>query len=326
MNSNGWVRFRRVVLLMVSGCLLVPGALVRAQEYPARAVNLVVPQSAGGQADILARVLAEQMSKLLNQPVTVLNRDGAAGTIGVTAVKEAAADGYTIGFGTQGPFTIQPQLRKALRYAVDDFEFLCQTNTSVLVVVVGPNSSYLSLKELLDAARKAPGTITMGSIGVGSGPHLVGEAIAQKAEVKFNHIPFRSIPDLNAQLIGGGIDVMVTTPTLLETYKTVRPLAVAAAQRLPSHPDVPLLSQLGFVRGTVPGFMGVYGPKGLQTGVSTRLRQACDAAAHAPNFVATSDRLGSPAQYADNTAYSQKITQDLSAMTELMRALAIKPE
>lgn len=297
-----------------------------AQEFPAKPVSVVVPMSPGGQADVVARNLAEQMGKHLQQSFIVVNRDGAAGTLGVAAVKNAAPDGYTIGFGTQGPFTIQPQLRKSMQYGVNDFEFICQTNVSVLIIAVSPKSPYGSLKELIDAARKAPGTVTLGSVGVGSGPHLIGEAIAQEAGVKFNHIPFRSIGDLNTQLIAGGIDVTVTTPALLESFKVVRALAVAGNHKLAAHPEVPLLKDLGYKRGSVAGFMGLYAPKGIPAPASARLRQACAAASRSESFIALSERLASPAQYAESNAYSQSIRQDMNAMGELIRSLAIKPE
>jgi tripartite-type tricarboxylate transporter receptor subunit TctC len=314
-------------LACVAAILLVASAgQASGQEFPSRPVTIIVPMSAGGQADILGRTLAEQMGRTLQQSVVVLNRDGAAGTVGVGAVKNAPPDGHTIGFGSQGPFSVQPQLRKSLPYSLEDFEFICQTNTLVLVLATSPKSPFTSLKELVDAARKAPGTVTMGSIGVGSGPHLIGEGIASEAGVKFNHIPFRSIGDLNTQLIAGGIDATVTTPALLASQKTVRALAVSGDHRLPSHPEVPLLKELGYRRGAVPGFLGVYAPKGIPPAALARLRQACSVAVQSEAFVTASERLNSPAQHADGGAYAQSVREDRKTMGDLIQALGIQPE
>ncbi|MDQ6680342.1 MAG: tripartite tricarboxylate transporter substrate binding protein, partial [Pseudomonadota bacterium] len=214
--------------VLCSLCAMLGTGSARSEDlYPSKPVTIVVPQSAGSQADLLVRVLAEQLGSSLHQHFIVNNREGAAGTIGVAAVKQARPDGYTLGYGAQGAFTIQPNLRKSMPYDVNDFEFICQSNTITLVVAVGPQSPFKSLSELIEAARKSPGTITLGSVGIGSGPHLVGESIALEAGVKFNHIPFKSIGDLNTQLIAGSIDFTVTTPTLLVTFqkRNVRALA-----------------------------------------------------------------------------------------------------
>ena len=325
MSINSFIPTVRALFAVAAslGLTILPAV---AQEFPSKVVSIVVPMSAGGQADILARSLAQEMGKYLHQGVVVVNRDGAAGTLGVAAVKNAAPDGYTIGFGTQGPFTIQPQLRKSMQYEVDDFEFVCETNIGVLIVAVSPKSPFGSLKELIEAARRAPGTITLGSVGVGSGPHLIGEAIALESGVKFNHIPFRSIGDLNVQLIGGGIDLTVTTPALLASYKNVRALAVSGSAKLPSHPEVPLLKDLGYKRASVPGFMGVYAPKGIPAPASARLRQACAAASRSEPFITVSERLASPVHYAEGSVYGQSIRQDKNAMADLVRSLMIKPE
>jgi tripartite-type tricarboxylate transporter receptor subunit TctC len=313
---------RAAALALTVGAL--SAGVASAQEaYPAKPVTLVVPQSAGGPVDVLARSFADQLGKLLRQTIIVSNRDGAAGTIGVEAVKQAAPDGYTLGYGTQGPFTIQPNLRKVMRYTTDDFEFVCQTNDLVPIVVVSLKSPYRSLKELIDAARKAPGTITLGSVGIGSGPHIIGEGLALDAGVQFNHIPFRSFGDLNTQLIAGAIDFTVTSPT---PRNDVRPLAATGGKRLSTHPDLPLLKELGYKRGALPGLIGLYAPKGTAPAALARLRQACSAAVNSEPFKAASESIAAVRQFADSPQYTENVKQDMRSMTELMQALAVKPE
>lgn len=295
-------------------------------RYPAKPVTLVVPFTVGSQVDVLVRTLSEQFTRALNQPFTVQNRDGAGGILAVASVAQAAPDGYTLGYGTQGPFTIQPNLRKDLQYKISDVEFVCQTNSGSLVVAVGPKSPYRSLRDLIEAARKAPGKLTYASVGVGTGPHLIAEAIALEAKVSFTHVPFRSVPDMTAQFVNGTVDFIVTTPILLSANKEVRGLAVAGTQRLKTFPDIPLLSDLDFKRSSVPAYLGLYAPKGTPGEVLAALRQVCPEAANAEAFKKVSDSIASPVDYADGAQYTRNVLQDQRFMSELINALGIKAE
>jgi len=311
------------------GVFLLGGALSPSyaqQAYPAKPVTLVVPFAVGSQVDLLVRTLSEQFSKALNQPFVVLNRDGAGGIIAVASVAQAMPDGYTLGYGTQGPFTIQPNLRKDLQYKVGDFEFICQSNTTSLIVAVGSKSPFSTLRELVDAARKAPGTLSFASVGVGTGPHLIAESLALEAGVKFNHIPYRSIADMTAQFVGGTVDFIVTTPILLTSRKDVRALAVAGTQRLNTHPLVPLLKELEFKRSSLPGYVGLYAPKGVPASATAVLRKACPGAVNSEPFRKASESIASAVEYADSVEYTQNVVQDLRSMTDLITALGIKPE
>ena len=309
---------------LMLGCALSPAHAQ--QAYPAKPVTLVVPFAVGSQVDLLVRTLSEQFSKALNQPFVVLNRDGAGGIIAVASVAQATPDGYTLGYGTQGPFTIQPNLRKDLQYKIGDFEFICQSNTTSLIVAVGPKSPYTTLRELVEAARKSPGTLSFASVGVGTGPHLIAESLALEAGVKFNHIPFRSIADMTAQFVGGTVDFIVTTPILLTSRKDVRALAVAGTQRLNTHPQVPLLKELDFKRSSLPGYVGLYAPKGVPASATAVLRKACPGAINSEPFKKASQSIASPVEYADSAEYTQNVTQDLRSMTDLITAIGIKPE
>ena len=321
MNPNSRTCFALRTLWAVLSIAALTGVATAQDTYPSKPVTIVVGQSPGGPADLLIRSLSGQLSQSLKQPVVVLNRDGAAGTIAVEAVKRAAPDGYTLGFGTQGPFTVQPHLRKVMLYSADDFEFVCQTNNFVTVVAVSLNSRYQTLRELVDAARKAPGTITLGSVGIGSGPHILGEGIALDAGVKFNHIPFRSPVELNAQIIGGTIDFTVTTPR-----SDLRPLAAVGGARLGILPDVPSLKELGYKRGQVPGFTGIFASKGVPATALALVRQACAAAVNSETFKTVSERIVAPRQYADSTEYTENIKLDMRSMTEILGAMGVKPE
>ena len=294
--------------------------------YPARPVTIIVPFSAGAQIDLLARPLAEHLAKTLGRPFVILNRDGASGMIGVEAVAKSKPDGYTLGYGPQGQFTIQSNLRQNMRYKVDQFDFLCQTNSGVFVVATGPNSRFKSLAELVEAARKEPGKISFGSGGHATAPHLIAESIALEAGVKFNHIPFRNVSDMYAQVLAGTVDFAVSTPVFLNTRKDINGLAVVGEQRLASNPDIPLLKELNYKRSTMPGYIGLYAPKGMPAAAIAALRKACPGAVDSAQFRRASETIATPVQYADAPEYSASIQRDLLYMAELLNVLGIKPE
>jgi tripartite-type tricarboxylate transporter receptor subunit TctC len=317
---------RCAAALFTAAMTLVPSLAHAQAPYPAKPVQLVVPFATGSQVDLLVRTLSEQLSKTLNQPFVVVNRDGAGGILAVASVAQAAPDGYTLGYGTQGPFTIQPLLRKDLRYKIDDFDFVCQTNTGSLVVAVGPKSPYKSLKELIEAARKAPGTLSYASVGVGTGPHLVAEAISLESGVRFTHVPYRSVADMTAQFVNGTVDFIVTTPILLTSRKDVRGLAIAGPHRLTAPADVPTLAELDFKRSAVPAYLGMYAPKGIPASAIAALRGVCPTAANNEAFRKASDSIATPVDYADGNTYTRNVLQDQRNMSDLIGTLGIKPE
>ncbi len=317
---------RRALLGLVSALAAGGGAALAQEAYPARSVTIIVPFTAGSLPDVLARALSEQLSKAMGQPFVVANRDGAGGVIGVEGVARSKPDGYTLGFGPQGQFTIQPGVRKDLKYKTADFEFLCQTNSSYLVVAVGARSPYNSLAELLDAARKSPGKISFGSPGTATGPHLVAESIALEAGVKFLHVPFRSAGDMLTQVLGGTVDFVVTSPGFVTTRKDTKGFAVVAHERLATNPGIPTLNDLGFKRSTLPGFIGLYAPQGMPQVASDALRKACTGAVGSEAFKLVSEKVATPAFHADGPIYSATIKQDLKTMGDLLSAVGIQPE
>lgn len=324
MHSCSDLLSRRVIAVACLG--LAPGLAGAQDAYPNKAVTIVVNQSPSAPADMLGRALAEQFGKLLGQSFIVMNRDGAGGAIGVEAVKRSAADGYTLGYGTQSAFSIQPHMRKTIGYEANDFEFICQTSSFVTVLAVGARSQYRSLQDIIEAANKAPGTITIGSMGVGSATHIIGEALARDTGVELNRIPYRNPGDLVTQLISGDVDLGVMSPVLVANNKDVRAVAVLANDKQAAFADVPLLKDLGYTRSEVPILVGLYAPKGTPAPALARLREACTVAVESEAFKRMSDTLGVERLYADMPAYTENIQQDIRSMNELIPQLGITPE
>ena len=310
-------------------CLLSATAPVRAQEaFPSRPITLVVPLSAGSQVDILGRAFADAMGRASNQPVLVLNREGAATTIGVEAVARAKPDGYTIGFGPDGAFVVQPNLNQALPYKTDDLEFICQTNSAMFLFMVGPQSPYRSMADLIEAARRAPGKLNFGTAGVATAMHLLAESVGTEAGVKFNHVPFRSIGDLVVQTLNGTLDFTVSVPNMLNanSAKGMRALAISGDGKVPNLPALPLLRDLGFKLAAPASVIGMYAPKGLPAEALGWLRNACARAVESPGFTSTSAKTLTAVDYADGTAYGRAIAQGSRAAGELLKKIEIKTQ
>jgi len=235
-----------------------------AQGYPTKPVKIVVPFTAGSATDILARVVGDQLSKSLGQPFVIENKPGAGGILGTQLAKDAAPDGYTLIAAGSGPFGINPGVYKSLPYdPVRDFEPIGNIVLTPQAIVVGAQSPYKSIKDLVAAARGKPGQLSFGSLGNGSTSHLTMEAFQSAAGVKLNHIPFKGSSDAQTQIIGGNVDMMSdTVPGVLAQVKAgkLRALGVAIPQRSPYLPDVPTLDEQGYKGFESVGWIGLAAP------------------------------------------------------------------
>lgn len=317
----------RIAQLLAIGALCLTAGGVGAQEaYPARPINMVVPFTAGSQPDILARGFADGLARLGGQPVVVINRDGAGGTIAVESVARANPDGYTIGFGPAGQFVLQPHIRRDLGYRLDSFEFFCRTNSTGFVIAVGQNSPFTTLAQLLDAARKAPGKLNFGSAGHATVPHLVGESVAMAAGVSFTHVPFKNIGDMYLQAMNGTLDFISSTPTALASTRGMRGLAVTQDSRLTAYPDIPTFSELGMGQINSPGLttLGIYAPRGVPALVSTFLRGICPKVLDQPAAKSAADKTLTPVTYLDGPAHAASLQQDFARVGALLGHVGIK--
>jgi len=248
---------RKMLRRMAAGLvgLLAAPAGVRAQgAFPTQPIRLVVPFSAGGTADVLARLVATQLQTRYGYTVVVENRTGAAGNIGAMLVAKAPPDGHTLVLGTIGihaAYTIYRNLgydpAKDLRPVIVLGEVPC-------VLVVNPDLPIHSLDQFVAFAKANPDKLTYGSAGVGASTHLVGELFQQAANVKLRHVPYRGSSMAMTDLMGGQISAMfeqVTTAAPIAEAGKIRALGVTSLQRSAAMADVPTISELAF-----PGFAG----------------------------------------------------------------------
>jgi tripartite-type tricarboxylate transporter receptor subunit TctC len=293
------------IVALISFALSVPIA-ASAQGQTPRNIELIIPFPAGGVTDLVARMLAEGLSKDLGQPFVVVNRDGAGGTIGATATALAAPDGSTLGFSAMGVITGRPHLRSDLRYNVQSFDYICQVSVTPTVIVVSPESPVRSLKDLFDRARQTPDKLTYGHPGPGSIPHLQMLDLSARVGVSLTSVPFRGDAPARNALMGNHIDVQMAGDA--GGVGNMRPLAIIARDRIPILPDVPTTNELGFGEGFATPF-GLYAPKGVPAAMLTRFRKACADTVASQSFRAAMTKSGQTIEYFDGPDFAARMEQ-----------------
>jgi tripartite-type tricarboxylate transporter receptor subunit TctC len=246
------------------------------QPYPSKPIQLVVAYPAGGGTDILARVISTELAKMLDQPIVVLNRPGASGAIGTTAVARAKPDGYTLLLDT-GNVTLRPAVDPTTGFSSKDFVPVALVTESALALVVPQSLPVASLSELLDYSRSHPGTINYASTGHGSPQNVMGELLKKRAGVDWQQVTYQggapALLDLNA----GRVHVMFSNPVPLMPYlkgKKLHALAVTSKDRLPGLDNVPTMSEQGQNDFVVSFWNGFLAPAGTPAPVVKKLSDA----------------------------------------------------
>jgi tripartite-type tricarboxylate transporter receptor subunit TctC len=274
---------------MVAGTLAMRPFAARAQtsgSYPDRPITLVVPYAPGGGNDVLARAVAEPMSKSLGQPVVIENRGGAGGSVGTRQVAKAAPDGYTLGLGGTGTLAIDPTLYPNVGYDPrKDFAPVGLIATSPLIVLVNHSVPAHNVQELIALAKAQPGRLNYASAGVGSGIHLGTVLFAETAGIALTHIPYKGSGPALTDLLGGHVQIYVSSlPPAVGLVKEgkLRALGVTGLKRSASFPDLPTVAEQG-----LPGFeavlhYGIVAPAGTPRPIVEKLNAALRAALDDP--------------------------------------------
>jgi tripartite-type tricarboxylate transporter receptor subunit TctC len=254
--------------------VLAAGLASAQQAYPARQVRIVVPFPPGGTSDILARTIGARLSEPLGQPVVVENRPGAGGNIAADYVAKSPPDGYTLIMGTSS-LAISQSLYKKLTYElVKDFAPITQAVNYANLLVVHPSAGVSNVNELLALARAKPGSLSYGTAGNGTPPHMTGELFKAYTSVNILHIPYKGGAPAIADLVAGQIPMMFdNVPPLLPHVRSgrIKALAVTSLGRVPVLPDVPSLHELGLKDFDAVGWNGLLAPAGTPREIVGRL-------------------------------------------------------
>lgn len=261
--------------------LSLPGISFAQDKYPSHPVTLIVPQPAGGDADVFCRSLQAKMQEVLGQPVVIDNRAGAAGNIGTAVGAKAAPDGYTVTFVNQSTMALNPHLYPSTGYSISQFEPVSHLASIDLLICAHPSVPAKNLKEFLELARKAPGRYNYGTAGNGSANHLAGEMLKAMAKVDLTHVPYKGgAPAINAAL-GGEIQCVVAFPLAALPHVQagkLKALAVTGAHRSKTLPDVPTVAESGVAGYEFSSWFGFVVPKATPAAIVARLESAAVAA------------------------------------------------
>jgi len=297
---------------------------VLAQNWPARPITLVVPFSAGGGTDSIARDIAKGMADRLGQPVVVDNRGGAGGAIGANLVAKAAADGYTLLFATS-TFATNAAVEPKLPYNPSkDFAPIALIGHGPLLVVSSRQLGVKNLPELIALGKSKPQGLNFCSAGNGSINHLSGELFRQKTGLQMMHVPFKGSAPATVELMAGRVDLFfATVPTIQSQVKDgkVEVLAVTSAKRSPAFPNVPTLAESGVPGMQVSTWWGVLAPAHTPAAVIEQLNRAINEAAATEQVRSRLQHEGAATVRTTPVAFGDELRKELA----LWRQVATQP-
>jgi tripartite-type tricarboxylate transporter receptor subunit TctC len=316
---------RRSVLAAVLA--LTAASFAAAQPaWPAKPITMVVPFPPGGLADIVARPVAEAMSRELGQPVLIENKGGAGGGIGMALVSKAPADGYTILMALSS-LTVIPEadvvLGRAQMYALNSLRPIARFTADPTVLAVRADSPWKTAKDFVDDAKRRPGAINFGSSGNYGTMHVPMEILSQNAGIKMTHVPFTGAGPAVVALLGGQIDAVSSGPaTVLQHVKAgkIRVLAHWGTTRLDALPDVPSLKAAGY-DAEYAQWSGLFIPAATPEPVAQRLRAAARAAAMDPKVKEVILNAGSPILYQDTPDFEKYVQADARRMSDVVKKI-----
>ena len=298
------------------------------QAYPTRPIKLLIGFAAGGPLDTTTRVLAQDMSIALGQPVVVENRAGASGQIATDAVAQAEPDGYTL-LSTASTFIVNPILmNKPKPDPLKDFVAVSHTAVLPTVVVVAPDSPANSVQDIVKMAKTSH--VSYASAGNGGPAHLAGALLAHNTGTQMTHIPFKGAAPAIAEVMSGRVTYTFYTMSGLKEFvvgKRVKPLAITATKRHPDFPNVPTMSEAG-ISGfdNVGAWFGIVAPAGTPPAVVARLNAAIDQSLAKPEVREKLVGLGMVPVGGPPSAFKSFLEQDSVRWTALIKAADIKAE
>lgn len=277
MNRSTRRTFQMTVAAAAVAVALPWAGMAHAQDnYPSRTVRMIVPYSAGGTTDTVARLVAQKLAVLWGQPVVVENKGGAGGNIGADLVAKATPDGYTILMGS-GALTINPHVYKKLPFDTKkDLVPITNVAGGPMLVVVPDASPAKNLKDLIAMAKAKPGSLNFGSAGVGTQVHLAGENLADAAKLDIVHVPYKGEAPALADLMGNNVQLVVgnfAAASALVGKDRLRALAVTGKVRSPQMPEVPTVAESGLPGFVNTGWFGLFAPKGTSQAIVEKIQR-----------------------------------------------------
>jgi len=303
-------------------------AATRAASYPDKPVRLVVPFTAGGVADTLARLVAQSLSEQWKQPVVVENKAGAGGNIGMSMVAKAAPDGYTLALAPVGNMTVNYLLYTQLDYQASDFAPITELAASPNVLVAGKKKPVKNVQEFIDYAKANPNLVDFSSPGVGSGAHLAGELLNQMAGLQMVHVPYSGIAPAINDVIAGNVSIVfggISTVLPFIRDGKLQALAIAGPDRLQELPEVPTLIEAGYEGFNITSWYGLVTRAGTPDEIIDKIQKAVAKGMDNKAFTEKLASFGLIKQASTPSAFAQQIATDTKNWGEIIKKAGIKP-
>lgn len=311
--------------------LIAVAAQAQAQAWPERPVRLVVPFPAGGATDLVARVIAQRVSKDIGQQIVVDNKAGAGGTIGSAEAAKATADAYTLLLTTSSTHAISPHLMPRLPYdAIKDFTPIAHLADAASVLLVTPSLPVKTVPELIAYAKKHPGQLNYASSGNGTIVHLTTEAFKAQAGIFITHVPYKGTALAIPDVIAGSVPVLIDSiPSGMPHVKSgrLRALAVTGDKRSALAPELPTVAEAGLPGFSSVTWFGLYAPRGMKADLVGRVHEAFAKAAHSPEVVESLAKLGvEPAPPGTPAQFAEMVSADSQRWARIIRERKITLE
>ena len=306
--------------------LSVTGLAAAQAPFPTKPITMIVPFPPGGLADIVARPVADAMSRDLGQPVVIENKGGAGGGIGMGLAAKAPPDGYTVLLALSS-FSVIPEadavLGRSPMYSFAALRPIARITADPTVLAVRAEAPWKTVKDFVEDAKKRPGALNYGSSGNYGTMHVPMEILSQNAGLKMTHVPFTGAGPAVIALLGGQIDAVSTGPaTVLQHVKSgkLRVLAHWGTSKLAALPDVPSLKEAGY-NAEYAQWSGLFIPSGTPEPIAQRLRAAARVAASDPKVKEVIGNAGSPILYQDTPDFEKYVQSDVKRMAEVVKKI-----
>jgi tripartite-type tricarboxylate transporter receptor subunit TctC len=293
-----------------------------AAAYPDKPITMMVPSAPAGSTDIVARLIGEQLARDLGQPIVIENRPGASGNIGTEAVARAKPDGYTLLMQYSGYHVGNPALFPQARWKPKDFVSVALVMRAPHVVAVSGKLTARNLKELIALGKKQNRGLFYASSGNGSIQHIAGVMFGKQAQVPVTHVPYKGAGPVVSDLIGGQVDMFVTTPpSVIGQVRAgkIKALAYTGPRRHPSMPDVPTAAEAGLPGYDVESWFAVFAPAGTPPDIVNKLSASIHKIVESPDYRRKIEEQGGFAAYMDPPALDRFVAQELATWAKVIK-------
>ena len=320
---------RRLLLQSIPAWVAAPAAHA-SEAFPTKPITWICPYGAGGNADTRSRLVAKGMSTVLGQPIIVDNKAGAGGNIGTEFIARAKPDGYTLGMGNFAPLSVNHALFKKLNFdPLQDIVPITLIERGPLVLLIRTDSPWKNVKDVVNAAKAAPGKLSYASGGIGGTHHLSAALFAHTAKLDLIHAPYKSGSAAASDLMGGQVQLMFEQMySALPSIRTgkVRPLAVTASKRNNLLLEVPTMAEQGYPEVEVLNWQGLVGPKGLSPELISTLNKACNKALSDPDVREKITSQGNEVMGGTPEQFAALIRAESPRWGKVVQAAGITPE